>query len=652
YNLYVSGAQQFVPAFYKRLIESGEVAEAVRAGRQAMLEQDARACVRGEFPLQDWLVPVLYQQEPIVLPGFKETHSLPREVPVPSSEPLPEEVLELGDYGFIGRDRAIQSLERARLRQRQAAVLVHGMAGVGKTTLARGFLHWLRDTHGLGAGVFWFAFDAIHSAEYVINRLVEGLFEPRASALALEKKLEALIVTLREHPFLIIWDNFESAAGIPGTEVTPLLPEEDRQRLKTLLQQLRGGKTKILITSRSPENWLSPTECYRLPLGGLTGEQRWAYCNAVVHDLGLDIDREDASFMELMQVLDGHPLAMRAVLLRLQERPAQALLEAWQSQFEGAAGDESTRRIFAALSLLDQGLPEAYAPLLQFIGLHQRYVDIGLLEAMCQSAETTVEKSTLNGCITALETGGLLHHQGQGVYAMHPALSGFLHQHHPATETLQRGFVDAMGRIADQLAPKELHEQRIPFALQGASFHSALSLAGELHMDNGIAALTQSLAAFAQNNRDFATAMRLFESRAEHKASMDDQKGVASAYHQLGRIAEEQRDIATAAQWYQKSLAIEEKLGNEHGAALTYGQLGRLSQARGEYGLAGEWFLKAVTGFSQTGDQHFLAITVRNYAQNLRVADESSRATLRERWHAAGLDKLIPINELEKTPNE
>jgi CHAT domain-containing protein len=91
YNLYVSAAQQFVPAFYQRLIESVQTAEAVRAGRQAMLEQDARVCVRGKFPLQDWLVPVLYQQEPIVLPGFKETHTLPKEAPVPSSESLPEE---------------------------------------------------------------------------------------------------------------------------------------------------------------------------------------------------------------------------------------------------------------------------------------------------------------------------------------------------------------------------------------------------------------------------------------------------------------------------------------------------------------------------------------------------------------------------------
>ena len=34
YSLYVSGAQQFLPAFYRRLFESGSVADATRAGRQ------------------------------------------------------------------------------------------------------------------------------------------------------------------------------------------------------------------------------------------------------------------------------------------------------------------------------------------------------------------------------------------------------------------------------------------------------------------------------------------------------------------------------------------------------------------------------------------------------------------------------------------
>jgi CHAT domain-containing protein len=65
YSLYVSGAQQFLPPFYRRLFEEGSMAGALRAGRQQMFRQDKRVCVRGKFPLQDWLLPVLYQQDPL-----------------------------------------------------------------------------------------------------------------------------------------------------------------------------------------------------------------------------------------------------------------------------------------------------------------------------------------------------------------------------------------------------------------------------------------------------------------------------------------------------------------------------------------------------------------------------------------------------------
>ena len=61
YSLDVSGAQEFRPAFYRRLFEVGSVAEAVRAGRQEMLAHKGRVCARGRYPLEDWLLPVLYQ---------------------------------------------------------------------------------------------------------------------------------------------------------------------------------------------------------------------------------------------------------------------------------------------------------------------------------------------------------------------------------------------------------------------------------------------------------------------------------------------------------------------------------------------------------------------------------------------------------------
>ncbi|EGV31729.1 Tetratricopeptide TPR_2 repeat-containing protein [Thiorhodococcus drewsii AZ1] len=601
-----------------------------------MLAQDARVCARGSYPLRDWLVPVLYQQEALVLP-VAELRFAPERV-----ERLPEEARKLGDYGFIGRQRAIQALERAVLTQPQAALLIHGMAGVGKSTLVMGYLRWLEQTQGLGdpeegapfASVLWLGFEDIRSAEFVVNALVEPLFGHAATAAPLDEKLPALTQALRDTPLLIVWDNFESAAGIPGTEVTPQLPETDRQQLGALIKGLRGGKSRLLLTSRSRETWLATTAVYRLPLGGLQGEERWEYCNAVVADLGLRPKREDAHYGALMDALDGHPLAMRAVLLRLGETSAETLLAELEAAFAGSEGDESTRRIFAALALLDAGLPDAFAPLLQLIGLHRRYVDIDDLEQIAERAGTPVTRETLNPCLAALETGGLLHHEGQGIYRMHPALSGFLADRHPATEAAQRGFVDFMGRYADQLAPKELHEQRGHFAIHGASFHQALGLASGLGMQVPVLALTQSLAAFALNRRDLAAARQLFEAQATQAEAADNQEMLAGAYHQLGVIAEEQRDFASAEAWYRKSLAIKEQQGNAHGAATSYHQLGMIAEEQRDFASAEAWYRKSLAIKEQQGNAHGAATS---YHQLGRIAEEQRDFASAEAWYRKAL---------------
>ncbi len=670
YNLYVSGAQQFVPAFYRRLLETANVAEATRAGRQAMLAHNQRPCLLGEYPLQDWLVPVLYQQmqadetaecifaaQPTLTTPASGGFTLEQN---DAPDPLPEEARKLGDDGFIGRQQPVQQLERARLRQPQTAFLIHGMAGVGKTTLAKGFLHWLRDTGGLEQKVFWFSFDEIRSTEYVINQLVDGLFGTEALAAPLEQKLTGLIKVLREHPFLLVWDNFESASGLAGTEIRPMLSEADRTLLKELLAGLRGGKTKILITSRSAEKWLSTGECFRLPLSGLRGEELWQFCNQVLRDLGLTVKRDDEDFLALINELDGHPLALRAVLLQLREKGATQLLADLRKEFALLEGDASTNRILAALSVLDQGLPKEYGPVLQLIGLHRRFVDQKFLKHILK---VSGEKNTvIQPCFILLETAGLISALGSNIFQLHPVLQTYLERQEPAKVSLQRTFVCSMSLFANKLARKELHEQHIPFTLHQGSLHHALNLAHELDLDPRIpAALTLSLAAYSQNNRDYAGAVQFYESLVDHdterqdgveeityhqlgtiasdhrefdkaeqlykksleiKEKRDNEHGAAQTYHQLGMNAQKQNDFSTAEQWYKKSLAIKEKQGDEHGAATTYHQLGRIAEEQQDFAAAEQCYKKALAIFEKQGNKHDTAVTYYQIGQLAHLQDD------------------------------
>jgi len=638
YSLYVSGGEEFLPGFYQRLFESGNVAEAVRAGRQAMLRQPGRVCARGRFPLEDWLVPVVYQQQPLDLSFVGQ-----RRVETPPGPALPEEAQDKENpYGFIGRDGALLALERA-LRRPPAGILIQGLAGVGKTTLARGLTQWLRDTDGLGEGCFWFTFNDIRSSDYVVNRLVEGLFGTQALAADEAQKRAALVQALREHPYILVWDNFESAAGVPGTPLEARLPPEDRDELRTFLTELRGGRSKVIITSRSRESWLGgPTHCYVLPIGGLQGEERWSYAAAILRDLGKSADQNDPGLVELMNLLDGHPLAMRVILPRLGELSATALVEQLRGRLHELEDhdDPLQARLFAALGFATEALPADLQPLLVPLALHERFVDADYLELMAQQADSRFDRTTIDRFMNTLEIAGLLRGWGQGVYELHPALTGFLRSRLPVVpadaqrDAWRRAFVDVMGSLADALAPKELHEQRVPFHLHGVNFHTALAEAEALGMDAHFAALTQALGFYAQNQWDFASAVRRFEALVEHSKQRGDAEHEAGAYHQLGRIAQERRDFAAAEQWYRKSLAIKEKHGNEHGAASTYHQLGRIAEERRDFAAAKQWYQKSLAISEKHGNEHGAAIT---YHQLGMIAQERRDFAAAEQWYRQSL---------------
>lgn len=548
YALYVSGAEVFLPAFYRRLFETGNMAEGMRAGRQAMLEQDGRVCARGRFPLEDWLVPVVYQQEPPDLSFARAGERAAIEKP----ELPPEARDSENPYGFIGRDVALLQLERA-LRRPPAGILIHGLAGVGKTTLARGLVEWLAATEGLGEGCFWFTFNDIRSSEYVFNRLVEALFGANAMAADLAQKQAALVEVFRKRRFVLVWDNFESATGVPGTTLAASLPEPDRQKLRDLLGALRGGASKVVITSRSPETWLGSDRCFPLGLGGLQGEERWEYCATILRDLGLEADQKDAGLKTLMDLLDGHPLAMRALLPRLREVGAGVLAGQLQGRIRlESQSDPLQARLFAALEFVEEALPAELQPLLLPLGLHERFVDTDYLEMMVQRADSRFSRADIERLLAILAVSGLLRPLGQDIHEMHPTLTGFLRAR-PVVEQAdswrdawRRAFVDVMGGLADHLVPKALHEQRGSFYWHGVNFHTALAEAEALGMDDYVAALTQALGAYAQKQRDFASANQQFEALVGYFNKQHKPRNEASAYHHLGMIAGEQRNFMAA----------------------------------------------------------------------------------------------------------
>ncbi len=119
-----------------------------------------------------------------------------------------------------------------------------------------------------------------------------------------------------------------------------------------------------------------------------------------------------------------------------------------------------------------------------------------------------------------LSVAGLLRPRGQEIHEIHPLLTSFLRARvssagEETAEAWTRAFVDVMGQVADQVAPRPLHEQRGPFYLHEANFHTARAEAKRLDMESGYGALTQVLAVYARHTRNFDGAATLYEQITE-----------------------------------------------------------------------------------------------------------------------------------------
>jgi tetratricopeptide (TPR) repeat protein len=619
YSLYVSGAQVFLPEFYRSLFQSGSVAEGVRAGRQQMLADKRRMSARGPYPLEDWLLPVLYQQAPLDFDFAKQAKPETRE------SRLPQEVLRQREaYGFIGRDGPILAMERA-LQRNTPCILVQGLGGVGKTTLARGFLRWLDDTGGLDRAL-WFDFREIRSAEYVLNQTGQMFYGENFGVA--KNKLELLAQAFGQVRVLIVWDNFESAAEN--------LTNQDREELGHFLDAIRGTQGKVIMTSRSQEPWLGPTRRVEHRLSGLEREERWEYCETILRELGLKVDRDDLQLQKLMDQLAGHPLAMRVVLPKLEHTPAAKVGEALRTNIAelGLNEQEEQGRLLATLRFVEQGLAEAQRPMMDLIALHEGHLNVAALELMARQVDPNWTRPRIDQLVAALANAGIVQGLGSGIYEIHPLFISYLRSRGEVPESCQRAFVHVMSTLAGHLGPLPYHEQRVPFSLEGANFHFALRLSQRLTMNQDVAMLTQSLAFYAQNSRNFVEASRLFTALAQHDAALAIWEGEAAAYHQLGTIAKEQRDFEAARQWYVKSLAIDEKQGYLQGAAITYHGLGMIASEQQDFATAREWYSKSLAISEKEGYLHEAANT---YHQLGIIADwQRDFGTARE-WYLKSL---------------
>ncbi|MBE9005695.1 tetratricopeptide repeat protein [Fortiea sp. LEGE XX443] len=335
YSVTVSAAKLMMEQLYRHLFNNQPITEAIRLGRRELFNNKSRKAYIKFIDLEDWLLPVVYCNQTV---NFNLRQFTPEEEEKYWETFGSQYRFPLPEYGFFGRDLEILKIEKAVFRHN--ILLLQGMGGTGKTTLLNYLREWWQRTNFV-QNVFYFGYDekawTLTQILFEIGKQVYGKFEQaNFQAMNQAAQVQKLVAKLRAEAYALILDNLESVTG-QQLAIQNTLPETERNQIRDFLGRLQGGNTKVILGSRSREDWLQATTFKHniYELQGLDKEARTELAEKIlernVPQISIADIRQDGDFQKLMNLLAGYPLAMQVVLANLRKQSPQEILQGLQA---------------------------------------------------------------------------------------------------------------------------------------------------------------------------------------------------------------------------------------------------------------------------------------------------------------------------------
>ncbi|MEE8466130.1 MAG: CHAT domain-containing protein, partial [Dehalococcoidia bacterium] len=432
-----AGRVLFCENFFKGLSTGIPIAQTIATVRQAMMDHPQRPSATGPLVSWDWALPMVFESmnySPEAIVAEEQDAPAPG-MPQPEQEPSGTELPRGGPYGLIGRHAELLDLER-RFRQ-SPVVLLSGDVGVGKSELALGLASWLRKTGGRAGGVFYSAFEVGAGLERVLHEIGTSLAGLDFADLRNEDRRAWVVSYLTENPALLVFDSLQNLAGFP-TGAPGLLDDAEMADLDSFIKDVSdGGQTwTLLVSRRDSEPWLTISHgSYRL--AGLAAPDRIVLGTRLLEEAGADPMRLGPEYLEVLELVDGHPLAMEIALPLLKDVPASVLVGELRLEMEKhvPGADEEGRPGYLTV-VMDHAfsrMTHRSRTHLPFLSMFRSRVMMDILTHITGEGQAyksvTGEQLGYGACRTLLRTArsdGFLEPITPSVYQIHPSLPWFL----------------------------------------------------------------------------------------------------------------------------------------------------------------------------------------------------------------------------------
>jgi tetratricopeptide (TPR) repeat protein len=398
HSVLVATASRFVEAFYQSLAAGRRVGAAMLAGQRSLKDDSLRGHVfgKGEFRLQDWFVPVLFQE--------KHDPQLFARLPSPQTR---EDVAvmrkwRMGDLppefetGFVGRSRELLALQRLLVNGRYA--VIRGQGGEGKTALAAEFARWTIRSQQVERAAF-VSVEQHSDAKAVLDAIGQQLVV-KYSVAAHDDVVKAVLPVeraLREQRTLLVVDNMESVLLPPFVQAdTPeALSEESRRELEEILAlcaRLNGvGETHLVFTSREALPGPFEHSRNRIELERLASQDAVKLVEAVLGQgsggAGASSDAAAEAIAELVDEVHGHArtLALLAPSLRrLGVAATRTSLVELMAEMERRFPGSREKSVLASVELSLRRMSPGNQQRARVLGVFHGAVDLGMLRKMME----------------------------------------------------------------------------------------------------------------------------------------------------------------------------------------------------------------------------------------------------------------------------
>jgi len=600
------GAKIFTTALYKALSQGESLTYALANARESLW-----AYVREQYRLEpnrthlaEWFTPVVYlNQYTEALVDLKATYALPEDF-YPRSDFFKTKNTRLIGSGFIGRKRYLNQLRRSFAQGRH--VVLHGLGGMGKTTLAEAFAH---NYDNRSHEVIIFRNGPQISEKYIIDELFARLeADEKANKNTVrqikqylesdsdpQKKLQSLLDNyLQPRKTILIFDNFED------------------------VQQSEGGEQERNIGSAGLAAFLqylclkAPKNCHLLfTTRYVIGDMKAAVLHLAVDKMSYAESYRLSNFSDVLRKiplterqdvfkrLDGHPRAYEFLETILENDPTMD----WTTLANSVGEVEAKVWEDLLLEKIYYGLRSEKQQLLQMASVCFTRTPLAALAAISGQEETA-----LLPLLESLHEWSLCFWDAENrQFEVHRLTREWMRKNVGSTEEVKKWAFAAgsyfFKREEVSVDEVELAKDYFEMAESWAEF-SEVSFRLQSHYQ---------LIGFNQ---------KAFEINEAVLAKNIDNKTNAYAYNELGIILKLYGQVDQALEFFQQSLKISRKIGHRQSEGAILNNISQIYDAKGDYGTAMSYLEKSIVIQQQVGDRHGESATLNNISQIYAVKGE------------------------------